>query len=137
MILLDTNVISELMKAKPDTSVLAWVDLQIETDLYICAITKAEVEWGVGVLPDGKRKQQLQQASNAIFEIFAGRCLEYSCSAASSYVAIGLEAKRLGRPMSAEDMMIAAIAQSQGCLLATRNIKDFDFLTDVQLFNPW
>ena len=137
MILLDTNVIYELMKSKPDTSVLAWVDLQIETDLYICAITKAEVEWGVGVLPDGKRKKQLQQASNAIFEMFAGRCLEYNCSAASNYVTIGLEAKLLGRPMSSEDMMIAAIAQSQNGLLATRNVKDFDFLSDVQLFNPW
>ncbi len=137
MILLDTNVISELMKASPATSVLKWVDAQVETDLYICAISKAEIEWGIGLLKESKRKQQLKQAATAIFELFTGRCLDYSCSAASHYADIALSAKRSGRPMSIEDMMIAAIAQAQNGLLVTRNTKDFEFLPKIRLFNPW
>lgn len=137
MILLDTNVISELMKATPAASVLAWVDSQITTDLHICAISKAEIEWGIGLLENGKRKQQLQQAAAAMFDLFTGRCLDYSCKAASYYADIALSAKRQGRPMSVEDMMIAAVAQAQNGLLVTRNTKDFEFLPDIRLFNPW
>jgi len=137
MILLDTNVISELMKAKPNASVMNWVDSQVETDLYICAITKAEIEWGVALLNNGKRKQKLHEAAISILDLFKGRCLDYNCKATSHYIDIGLSAKRLGSPMNIEDMMIAAIAQAHNGLLVTRNIKDFDFLPDTKLYNPW
>ncbi len=137
MILLDTNVISELMKTNPAASVLRWLDAQVEADLYICAISKAEIEWGIGLLEESKRKQQLRQAATVIFELFTGRCLDYGCSAASHYADIALSAKRSGRPMSIEDMMIAAIAQAQNGLLVTRNTKDFEFLPKIRLFNPW
>ena len=137
MILLDTNVISELMKAQPDAAVLQWTDAQLETDLFFCAISKAEIEWGIGQLQDGKRKQQLQQAASAVFALFGERCLTYGCDAASHYASIALQTRQSGRPMSVEDMMIAAIAQTHGALLVTRNIKDFSGLSAMPLLNPW
>lgn len=137
MILLDTNVISELMKAQPDASVLLWLDEQIETDVYLCAITKAEIELGIGLLDDGRQKQRLQHAATAVFNLFQGRCQEYDCDAASQYVKIALSSRQSGRPMSVEDMMIAAVAQSVNGLLVTRNSKDFNFLPDVRQLNPW
>lgn len=137
MILLDTNVISELMKTQPDAAVLNWVDAQLETDLFLCAISKAEIEWGIGQLVDGKRKQQLQQAASAVFALFAERCLTYDCTTASHYAMIALQTQQSGRPMSVEDMMIAAIARTHHALLVTRNIKDFIGLPDMPLFNPW
>lgn len=88
-------------------------------------------------MDDGKRKQQLQRAATAVFDLFPGRCLEYDCDAASQYAKIALYSHQTGRPMSIEDMMIAAVAQSGNGLLVTRNSKDFDFLTDVRLLNPW
>lgn len=137
MILLDTNVISELMKDQVNVSVLDWVDGQLETDLYLCAISKAEIQWGVGLLDDGKRKKLLQESAEAVFELFSARCLDYRCDAASHYADIAILSRRLGRPMSTEDMMIVAVAKSHEALLVTRNIKDFDFLPDLKLFNPW
>ena len=137
MILLDTNVISELMREDPNESVVSWLDQQFETDLYLCAITKAEIECGIGLLDSGKRKLKLQKAAVATFEFFPKRCLAYSCDAASRYTEIVVYTRRIGRPMSVEDMMIAAVAQSDSALLVTRNIKDFDFLPDLQLLNPW
>lgn len=137
MILLDTNVISELMKPEPEPTVLDWVDQQVDTDLYFSAITKAEVEWGIDLLADGKRKRQLVEAAAAVFALFDGRCLDYACSVASGYVAVAAESRRAGRPMSVEDMMIAAIAYTQDAVLATRNVSDFDFLPGLALVNPW
>ncbi len=137
MILLDTNILSELMKASPEHSVLSWVDEQLETDLYLCAISKAEIEWGIGMIDNGKRKLQLQQAASTVFELFAGRCLDYSCEAATNYAAIALHARQTGHPMTVEDLMIAALTQKHNALLVTRNTKDFDGLPGVRLYNPW
>jgi predicted nucleic acid-binding protein len=137
MILLDTNVISELMKANPEPNVLAWTDQQLDTDLYFSAISKGEVEWGIALLADGKRKQQLADAASEIFALFEGRCLDYSCDVTSYYVAIAAFSKQAGHPMSVEDMLIAAVAQANDCVLATRNVTDFDFLPGLVLVNPW
>lgn len=137
MILLDTNVLSELMKAQPNLQVLQWVDQQLDTDLYFSAISKAEVEWGIELLADGKRKRQLAEAAAEVFAMFAGRCLDYACHVAPYYVAIAMHSKQAGRPMSIEDMLIAAVAQASNAVLATRNVTDFDFLPDVTLVNPW
>lgn len=137
MILLDTNVLSELMKAQPNSSVLQWVDQQLDTDLYFSAISKAEIEWGIALLAAGKRKQQLAEAAAEVFVMFAGRCVDYTCQATPHYAAIALSAKQAGRPMSIEDMLIAAVAQVNNALLATRNVTDFEFLPGLVLVNPW
>lgn len=137
MILLDTNVISELMKAKPEPNVLAWADQQLDTDLYFSAISRGEVEWGIALLADGKRKQHLADAAVEVFAMFEGRCLDYACYVSSFYVAIAMYSKQVGRPMSVEDMLIAAVAQANGAVLATRNVTDFDFLPGLVLVNPW
>ena len=137
MILLDTNVISELMRVKPDPTALAWLDQQLDTDLYLCAVTKAEIEWGIALLPDGKRKWQLTKAAAEVLAAFEGRCLDYDCGATLHYVAIANCSQASGRPMSIEDMLIAAIAQANDCILATRNVTDFDFLPALGLVNPW
>ena len=137
MILLDTNVISELMKETPNAKVLAWLDQQLDTDLYFSAISKAEVEWGIALLADGKRKQHLADAAVEVFAMFEGRCLDYACRVAPFYVAIALYSKQVGRPMSVEDMLIAAVAQANDAELATRNVTDFDFLPGLMLVNPW
>jgi len=137
MILLDTNVLSELMRSQPNRSVLAWVDAQEEAELYICAISKAEIAWGIGLLKAGKQQQNLQGAADKIFDLFATRCLVYGCETALYYTKIALHARQSGRPMTVEDMMIAAIAREHNAVLATRNIKDFESLPSLQLFNPW
>lgn len=91
----------------------------------------------IGLLDDGKRKQQLQLATTAVFNLFPERCLEYDCDATSHYVKFALYSHESGRPMSVEDMMIAAVVQSGDGLLIIRNGKDFDFLPNIQLLNPW
>lgn len=137
MYLLDTNVLSELMEPEPNTSVLNWTDQQTEQHLYYPTITKAEILWSIALLPTGKRKDALRLAAQDIFSFFQDRCLSYSCEAAERYVEIAENSRRAGRPMSREDMMIAAIAYDQGMTLVTRNISDFDFLPMLTLHNPW
>ncbi|OQX04383.1 MAG: VapC toxin family PIN domain ribonuclease [Thiothrix lacustris] len=137
MIVLDTNVISELMKETPNAKVLTWADQQLDTDLYFSSVSKSEVEWGIALLADGRRKQQLADAAVEVFAMFEGRCLDYTCHVSSFYVAIALYSKQVGRPMSIEDMLIAAVAQANNAMLATRNVTDFDFLPGLVLVNPW
>ena len=137
MFLLDTNVLSELMKAQVNSHVLSWLDQQLESDLFYCVVSKAEIEWGIAKLPAGKRKQQLLDSSRILFELFNERCLAYECNAASVYVEIAQAAKAAGRPMSTEDMLIAAIAQANNATLVTRNIMDFESIQFIRVFNPW
>jgi len=137
VILLDTNVISELMRTEPEPSVLGWLDEQLESELHFCAVTKAEIELGIAQLPEGKRKQRLAEAATLVLDAFEGRCLDYDCTATPHYVSIAKHSWAAGRPMSIEDMLIAATALAHGCLLATRNVTDFDFLPKLELVNPW
>jgi len=137
MILLDTNVISELMRPKPNESVIAWLDEQFSDELYLPAIVKAEIETGIAILDDGKRKQNLLQAANLIFKKFAYRFLPFDEQSASQYAKIIAFAKKQGRPITVEDAQIAAMTLQYQATLATRNIADFDFLVELKLFNPW
>ncbi|ACK80189.1 type II toxin-antitoxin system VapC family toxin [Acidithiobacillus ferrooxidans] len=138
MILLDTNVLSEFMRPAPSLQVVAWLDAQAAEQVWVCAISRAEVELGVALLPDGQRKLGLQVAARAMFsEEFVGRCLPFDEQAATCYAGIVASRTRLGRPISVEDAQIAAIALTHGLTLATRNERDFAWIEDLSVANPW
>ena len=136
-ILLDTNVLSELLRAQPDSTVLAWVASQPASGLFVSAVTQAEMMLGARLLPAGKRRQQLEQSLEAMFlEDFASRILPFDSGSAADY-AIVVAARRLaGTPISQFDGQIAAIALSHRLGLATRNVSDFEGC-GLALTNPW
>jgi len=137
VILLDTNVVSEWMKVVPDPEVIAWLDRQRPSQLHMSAVTKAEIERGIALLPDGRRREALRLAAQVVFSALHGRCLAFDCAAALHYASILVRSKRLGRPVSVEDAQIAAIACANNLELATRNRKDFEFLDALDLVDPW
>lgn len=137
MIVLDTNVISEFMRAEPDANVLAWVDAQPAMDLVVCAITVAEILHGIARLPFGKRKQKLESHAMAMFEEdFAGRILPFDAHAAVEYATLVATCEAKGRAVGMADAQIAAICRAHGALIATRNVRDFEF-SGVEMINPW
>jgi len=137
VILLDTNVLSELMRREPAPAVLAWVDAQPQDDLYISAITRAEIELGVALLPKGRRRQGLSAAAMRMFADFHGRCLAFDERAASRYAELVSDRVSRGRPISVEDAQIAAIALAGGFVLATRNTGDFAAINGLSLVDPY
>jgi predicted nucleic acid-binding protein len=137
MILLDTNVLSELMRAKPDPKVLAWVDAQPASRLMICSITVAEILYGIARMPEGKRKQGLLDIASAMFdEDFAGNILPFDADAAVHYAEIAAESEARGRVVDMADAQIAAIGRLHDAVVATRNIRHFESL-GVALVDPW
>ncbi|NHZ72311.1 MAG: PIN domain-containing protein [Aquificales bacterium] len=137
MILLDTNVLSELMKSKPDKRVISWLDEQLADTIFISAITRAEIESGIALLPKGQRKQKIETAAQNMFAIFSNRCLTFGEMAAIQYGQLVAKRTRKGRPITVEDAQIAAIALAGGLQLATRNVKDFEEIPDLIVINPW
>jgi toxin FitB len=136
-ILLDTNVLSELLRAQPDSAVLAWVASQPANGLFVSAVTQAEMMLGARLLPAGKRRQQLEQALEAMFrEDFAGRVLPFDSGCAAGYASVVAARRRAGTPISQFDGQIAAIALSHRLGLATRNVSDFEGCGLV-VTNPW
>ena len=137
MIILDTNVVSELMKFEPSASVLAWVGSRDRLELYTTSVTQAEIFDGVLLLPSGRRRRAVEGAAEAMFqEDFAGRILPFDCRAAHPYADLVAERRRRGRPISQFDAQIAAIARAADAMLATRNVKDFEYC-EIRVFNPW
>lgn len=137
MILLDTNVLTELMKAAPAESVVRWFSTQPATSLYTTSITQAEVLHGILLLPAGRRRSAFEAAADAMFEEeFAGRILPFGSDAAHPYARIAAERRRVGRPISHFDAQIAAIAHSAGAAVASRNVTDFDGC-GIEVINPW
>ena len=137
MMLLDTNILSEMMKADPEPSLVKFLDQQPEPALFISAITKAEIELGIALLPDGKKKRALDATAKAIFELFTGHCLAFGELAATRYADIVSSRTQLGRPISVEDAQIAAIAVTHDLKLVTRNTRDFEKIANLQMINPW
>ena len=138
MILLDTNVISEFMRPVPDSEVVAWLDAQAVESVFVSAITRAEIELGLALMPDGQRKQGLMVTAATMFaEDFSGRCLSFDESAAICYATISATHTRLGRPISVEDAQIAAIAIVHNLTLATRSERDFESIDGLTVVNPW
>lgn len=137
MILLDTNVLSELMRTEPDAGVIGWIDSLRRSELGVTAVSIAEILYGVGALTKGRRKQRLLEAASEMFEKdFAGRVFSFDGIAAIEYADIVLQREKSGRPISMPDAQIASICRVIGSALATRNIKDFEH-TGIELFNPW
>lgn len=136
--LLDTNVLSELMRAKPDAGVMAWFTRRAGAVFHISAVTRAEILLGIALLPAGKRRDGLALAAEQMFaDDFAGRCFPFDASAAAEYALIVAARTRGGKPISTEDAQIAAIALARQLPLATRNTKDFDNIEGLTLENPW
>lgn len=136
MIVVDTNVLSEEMKAAPDARVDAWFRSQSATELFTTTICEAEILLGVALLPDGQRKLALGAAAKKIFALFTARILPFDSAAASAYADIVAERRRLGRSIDDFDAQIAAIARSRGMALATRNVADFESI-GLSIVNPW
>ncbi len=137
MIVLDTNVLSELMKASPSTNVLDWTASQPALSLFTTTITQAEILYGVRLLPTGRRREALADAVAGMFdEDFSGRVLSFDGPAAHAYAVIATERKQAGRPIAQFDAQIAAIARTRGAAIATRNISDFE-ACGVDIVDPW
>jgi predicted nucleic acid-binding protein len=137
VIVLDTNVLSELMRSQPAAPVFAWVSAQPRATLYTTSVSKAEVLFGIAVLPEGRRRLALAAAAEAMFaDDFEGRVLPFDEAAAVHYAEIVAARRREGRPIEAFDAQIAATARVAGAGIATRDTGDFAGC-GLTLVNPW
>jgi hypothetical protein len=136
MIILDTNVVSELMRQEPAARVAGWVRRRDRRELRMTSMTLAEIRYGIARLPAGRRKQVLLDTADDIFQEFADQVLPIDAVAAGSYAAIASSRERAGKPISGFDALIAAVCRSRGAVLATRNVPDFDG-TGIEVIDPW
>ena len=136
-ILLDTNVLSEALRAVPAPAVMKWLGAQSSRALFVSAVTQAEMLTGVRLMPAGKRRQVLEQKLSVLFgQRFADRLLAFDGPAAERYAEVAASRRRIGRPITQFDAQIAAIALAHGMQVATRNVRDF---TDcgLDVIDPW
>lgn len=137
MIILDTNVVSELLRPAPSPAVEAWLATQDGATVFFTAIAEAELRLGVDILPAGRRRTSLAEAIDAMLEEdFRGRILPFDTAAAQAYATIAATRRAAGRPISQFDCQIAAIARIRQALLATRNTVDYEGC-GIDLINPW
>jgi predicted nucleic acid-binding protein len=137
VIVLDTNVLSELIRPRPDPGVVDWLRGQARSRLFTTAISRGEMLLGVLALPDGQRKRRLQQEVLGIFAAdMAGRVLPYDGDAADAHAEFAAMRRAQGRPICQYDAMIAGIVRSRGAMLATRNVRDFEGC-GLTLVDPW
>ena len=137
MIVIDTNVVSELMRLTPDPAVTAWFSVQDSAELYLTAITEAELRAGAAILPPGRRRDRIAAEVDAMVrEDFAGRVLPFDSTAVQAYGDIAAARRSLGRPILEADNQIAAIARVAGAAVATRDSADFEHC-GISLVDPW
>lgn len=137
MIILDTNVISELLVGSPEPLVVDWLAEKHPASIFTTTVTEAEILYGLRLLPEGRRRRDLEAAIVPIFaQDLAGRVLPFDRDAADVYGSIATERRKSGRPISQFDAQIAAIALSRGAALATRNVVDFEGV-GLSVINPW
>ena len=137
MILLDTNIISELWRPQPSRLVEQWMDAQPTTTLYLSAMTIAELRYGAMRLSESKRQDAYMKAIDRLeSQSFDGRILPFDRRCAAAYGSIRAVRENLGRPILAADAVIAAIAKTHGLSLTTRNLKDFEGI-GLELINPF
>lgn len=135
-VVLDTTVVSELMRAAPDGHVEAWVRAESPEMVYTTSVTLAEVRFGIARLPTGRRRLLLEEAAEEVFGRFADRVLPFDTAAARGYADIVVEREHAGVPIAGFDAQIAAICRARGATLATRNTNDFVQL-GLRLIDPW
>lgn len=137
MIILDTNVLSEPLKPAPDQAVVDWLDAQAPESLYLTTVCLAELLAGVHALPSGKRRATLKQAlTEQILPLFEGRIFAFDRQAAETFALVHAGARKAGNTIGFADCAIAAIATANGCMVATRNGRDFKG-TAVPIIDPW
>jgi predicted nucleic acid-binding protein len=137
MIILDTNVVSELMEVEPAAEVEAWLDRTDESALWLTTILVFEIKGGLDRMDDGKRKRRLLAALDALLQIdFRERVLPFDLDAAMEAARLDAERERRGRPIDVRDTLIAGIAISRGAAIATRNVRHFADLP-IDVINPW
>ena len=137
MVVIDTNVVSELMRLTPEPAVIAWFSAQNSAELYLTAVSEAELRAGAAILPAGWRRDRLAAEVDAMVrEDFAGRVLPFDSAAARAYAAIAAARRSLGRPILDADCQIAAIARATDAAVATRNGADFEHC-GIALIDPW
>lgn len=136
MIVLDTNVLSEPLKAVPEPKVMEWLDNQEVETLFITAVSRAELRIGVLRLPDGRRKSALAAQVERVLDLFKDRTLDFDAAAADKLAQIAVRCEKIGKRATAPDAYIAACADARGFAVATRNVEHFE-PTGVRLINPW
>ena len=137
MFILDTNVISEILRPAPNETVVTWLESQARHQLFTTAVTQAEILYGITLLPKGNRRQKLLDVAQLIFDKdLESRILPFGSDAATHYADIGAARRSAGRPISQFDAMIASIARLHGAKIATRNTSDFEDC-GVEIVNPW
>lgn len=137
MIVIDTNVISELWKIAPNPNVLAWIDEQAIETLYLSAITVAEIRYGLATMPEGKRRTiYLDRLANEVLPAFAGRVLPFDLDASQAYANLMARAKAAGQAIGKADGYIAAIANAHGFSVVTRDVAPFQ-AAGLNVINPW
>jgi predicted nucleic acid-binding protein len=136
MIVVDTNVASELMRSSPAVAVQDWVRGQDGRDLYTTAITVAEIHYGIERLPAGRRMEALRTAVTEVFGMFAEQILPFDAAAAERYAQVVSHREELGLPIDGFDAQIAAICRAHGAALATRDLAGFQE-TGIDVINPW
>lgn len=136
MILLDTNVISEALKPEPEPSVRQWLDVQAAETLFLSSITVAELSFGIGALPSGRRKTNLTAALDGMLTLFAARILPFDTSSARLYADLAVKARAAGKGFPTPDGYIAAIAAAHGFAVASRDPSAFT-AAGLPVINPW
>ena len=136
MIVLDTNVVSEAMKPEPHSAVRAWLNGQATETLYLSTVTVAELLFGIGALPVGRRKDLLAQTLDGLMRLFRDRVLPFDMDAARCYAELAVTAKTAGRGFPTPDGYIAAIASSRGFMVASRDTEPFK-AANIRVINPW
>lgn len=137
MMILDTNVVSELMRPNPEENVVEWIISQDSKDLYLTTVSEAELRYGVEIMPVGKRREGLRAVMDAMFrEDFAERILPFDSPSVQAYAVIAASRRSAGRPISHSDCQIAAIASAHSASVATRDVSGFEGC-GVNVVNPW
>jgi predicted nucleic acid-binding protein len=136
MILLDTNVVSEAMKPEPHPSVRDWLDAQAAETLFLSSVTIAELMFGIGALPRGKRKDRLATTLDGVMELFESRILSFDTQAARRYADLAVRARKAGKGSPTPDGYIAAIAAAHSFAVASRDTAAFT-AAGLTVIDPW